>query len=128
MYRKKVFPMLAAVMMIATVLGTSAKADPITSGQKHVYGQATQAATEDVSNNPYLASLTKRLNETYDTTKFKKNPPYKLALASQGPTNSWATLFDAHARWEVSKLGKGVVSDLLYADANGSADKQVPEV
>ena len=60
----------------------------------------------DVSNNPYLASLTRRLNETYDTSKFKKNPPYKLALASQGPTNSWATLFDAHARWEVSKLGK----------------------
>jgi ribose transport system substrate-binding protein len=128
MYRKKVFPMLAAVMMMATVLGSSAKADPITSGRKQVYGQATQAATEDVSNNPYLASLTRRLNETYDTSKFKKNPPYKLALAAQGPTNSWATLFDAHARWEVDKLGKSVVSELLYADANGSADKQVPEV
>jgi len=128
MYKKKLFPMLAAIAMMATVVGTSAKADSITSGRKQVYGQATQAATEDVSNNPYLASLTRRLNESYDTTKFKKNPPYKLALASQGPTNSWATLFDAHARWEVDKLGKDVVSELLYADANGSADKQVPEV
>src|SRR5258707_8774708 len=84
------------------------------------------AATQ--ASNPYLDSLNRRLNQTYDTSKFKKDGPYKLALASQGPTNSWATLFDAHARYEVSQLGKDVVSELLYADANGSADKQVPQV
>ena len=63
-----------------------------------------------------------------DTSAFKKDGPYKIALAAQGPTNSWAALFDEHARYHVDELGKSVVSDLLYADANGSADKQVPEV
>jgi ribose transport system substrate-binding protein len=86
------------------------------------------AATNDLSNNPYLVGVNARKNQTYDTTKFKKDPPYTIALASQGPTNSWPTLLDAHARWEVAKLGPSVVKTLLYADANGSADKQVPQV
>src|SRR5260221_4225708 len=120
MLGRKLIPLMVAVLLVAMAIARAAQASKP--------AQATMAATMDVSNNPYLASLTRRLNETYDTSKFKKNPPYKLALASQGPTNSWATLFDAHARWEVSKLGKDVVSELLYADANGSADKQVPEV
>ena len=55
-------------------------------------------------------------------------PPYRIALASQGPTNSWAALFDEHARWRVEELGEDVVAELLYADANGSADVQVPQV
>jgi ribose transport system substrate-binding protein len=90
--------------------------------------QATMTATDELSSNPYLVGVNKRKAETYDTTKFKKDPPYTIALAAQGPTNSWATLFDAHARWEVAKVGPTVVKNLLYADANGSADKQVPEV
>jgi len=49
-------------------------------------------------------------------------------LAAQGPTNSWAALFDEHARAHVDELGKSVISELLYADANGSADKQVPQM
>src|SRR5256885_15290154 len=121
---RKLIPLMVAVLLMAMAIAPAAQA----SKPAQATMAATMAGTMDVSNNPYLASLTRRLNETYDTSKFKKNPPYKLALASQGPTNSWATLFDAHARWEVSKLGKDVVSDLLYADANGSADKQVPQV
>ena len=70
----------------------------------------------------------RRKDETYDTSKFKKDGPYRIALAAQGPTNSWATLFDEHARAHVEELGKDVVSELLYADANGSADTQVPQV
>jgi ribose transport system substrate-binding protein len=87
-----------------------------------------QEATPEMTDNPYLASVTKRKAEMYDTSKFKKAGPYRIALAAQGPTNSWATLFDEHARAHVEKLGKEVVSELLYADANGSADKQVPQV
>ena len=64
----------------------------------------------------------------YDTTPFKKDRPYRIALAAQGPTNSWATLFDEHARAHVEELGPDVVAELLYADANGSADIQVPQV
>ncbi|MEZ4870147.1 MAG: substrate-binding domain-containing protein [Caldilineaceae bacterium] len=85
------------------------------------------AATTD-SGNPYLDSLNKRLGETYDTTPFKKDGPYRIALAAQGPTNSWATLFDEHARAYVAEKGTDVISELLYADANGSADIQVPQV
>src|SRR5262249_15089946 len=125
---KRLLALLAIVVVMAGMVGTSAQAHNTQGGSRAYLQQATQAATGEAADNPYLASLLKREQETYDTSKFKKSPPYKLALASQGPTNSWATLFDAHARWEVSKLGKDVVSELLYADANGSADKQVPQV
>jgi ribose transport system substrate-binding protein len=122
--------LILALALVATLMaGMSASAHSITPGGAPKFQQAgTQAATAAASDNPYLVGIQKRANQTYDTTKFKKNPPYKIALASQGPTNSWATLFDAHARYEVDRLGKDVISELLYADANGSADKQVPQV
>ena len=83
---------------------------------------------EEIANSPYLQSLLQRKGEMYDTSEFAKDPPYRIALASQGPTNSWAALFDEHARWRVEELGEDVVEELLYADANGSADVQVPQV
>jgi ribose transport system substrate-binding protein len=83
---------------------------------------------EELANNPYLESVVRRGAEMYDTSEFAKDPPYRIALAAQGPTNSWAALFDEHARWYVEELGTDVVSELLYADANGSADVQVPQV
>jgi len=121
---RKIVPLFLTVVMLAALAATSVQAQPSSKAK----AQATAAGTMQASDNPYLASLNKRLGQTYDTAKFKKNGPYKIALASQGPTNSWATLFDAHARWRVAQLGKDVVSELLYADANGSADKQVPQV
>ncbi len=83
---------------------------------------------EQLADNTYLQSVVRRLTEEYDTSAFKKDGPYRIALAAQGPTNSWAALFDEHARWYVDQLGTDVVSELLYADANGSADVQVPQV
>ncbi len=77
---------------------------------------------------PYLKSVVTREATLADTSKFKKKGPYKIALAAQGPTNSWAALFDQEARYHVDQLGKDKVSELLYASADGSADKQVPEV
>jgi ribose transport system substrate-binding protein len=91
--------------------------------------EATSEYTQaELDANPYLQSVVTREGTMADTSAFKKDGPYKIALAAQGPTNSWAALFDEHARYHVDELGKDVVSDLLYADANGSADKQVPEV
>jgi len=78
--------------------------------------------------NEYVDSVNRRKGETYDTAAFKKDGPYVIALAAQGPTNSWATLFDEHARAYVEELGADVVSELLYADANGNADIQVPQI
>jgi len=86
------------------------------------------AAEPAAGENPYLESVARRKAEMYDTTPLKKDPPYRIALAAQGPTNSWATLFDEHARNRVAELGPEVVEELLYADANGSADIQVPQV
>ena len=77
---------------------------------------------------PYLKSVVTREGTMAGTSKFKKQGPYKIALAAQGPTNSWAALFDQEARYHVDQLGKDKVSELLYASADGSADKQVPEV
>lgn len=110
----------AAATEAATAAATEAAAS----------GEATAAATEAAAagGNAYLDSVTRRKAETYDTSKFKKDGPYRIALAAQGPTNSWAALFDEHARAHVAELGKGVVSELLYADANGSADTQVPQI
>lgn len=104
---KKFFPMLLVVLLaiLMAVVGVSAQDE-----------------------NPYLDSVTRRQEEMYDTTPFITEAPYRIALAAQGPTNSWAALFDEHARAYVEELGPEVVEELLYADANGSADIQVPQV
>jgi ribose transport system substrate-binding protein len=90
---------------------------------------AAQKYTQaELDASPYLKSVVSREGTMADTSKFKKHGPYKIALAAQGPTNSWAALFDQEARYHVDQLGKDKVSELLYASADGSADKQVPEV
>ncbi len=66
--------------------------------------------------------------EMVDTTQYKKDPPWVIAHASQGPTNSWALLYDAHFEWAVNEKYKGLFKKMLYADANGNADKQVNDV
>ena len=113
------------------MLGACARRQPGAGGPEQPRpprSRAEAAEAPAATENPYLDSVMRRKGETYDTTPFKKDGPYRIALAAQGPTNSWATLFDEHARDHVAKLGKDVVSELLYADANGSADKQVPQV
>ena len=82
----------------------------------------------EISNSPYLQSVLKRKGENYDATEFRKDGPYRIALAAQGTSNSWSDLFDEHANWYAEQLGSSVVGELLYADAQASADKQVPQV
>jgi len=89
---------------------------------------AAKYTQAELDASPYLKSVVTREGAMADTSKFKKNGPYKIALAAQGPTNSWAALFDQEARYHVDQLGKDKVSELLYASADGSADKQVPQV
>src|SRR6187549_3610085 len=62
-----------------------------------------------------------------DTAKYKKEPQngsYRIALAAQGPTNSWAAeneaAFKAQAKAKKAKV--------LYASANGDATKQVDNI
>lgn len=58
------------------------------------------------------------------TAKFKKSGPYRIAFASQGPTNSWAVSSDAYVRYVA---GQDNVK-LLYASANGQAATQVSNI
>lgn len=83
---------------------------------------------EQIAASPYLQSLLSRLDEVYDTSEFAKEGPYRIAFAAQGTSNAWSALMDAHAYWYVEELGEDVVSELLYGDAQASADIQVPQV
>jgi ribose transport system substrate-binding protein len=83
---------------------------------------------EEIDASPYLQSVLARQETMYDTSAFKKDGPYRIALAAQGTSNSWSALFDEHARWYAEELGTDVISELLYADAQASADVQVPQV
>ena len=95
---------------------------------------AFQVSAEDsfteaeIQASPYLQSVLKRKGENYDTSEFRKDGPYRIALAAQGTSNSWSALFDEHANWYAEQLGSSVIEELLYADAQASADKQVPQV
>lgn len=61
----------------------------------------------------------------YDCTPFKKDPPWKIANLSQGPTNSWALMLDGHTEYAVQEKYKGLFSDYFYADGQGNAAVQV---
>lgn len=76
----------------------------------------------------YTENVERRMAETFDTSEFAKDPPYRIALAAQGPTNSWALLFDEHVEQRIAELGEDVVSELLYADSQANADTQIPQV
>lgn len=89
---------------------------------------AFEFTDEQIEASPYLQSVLSRLDETYDTSDFAKDGPYRIALAAQGTSNAWSALFDAHANWYVEHLGEDVVAELLYGDAQASADIQVPQV
>jgi ribose transport system substrate-binding protein len=83
---------------------------------------------EQIEASPYLQSVLARQEELFDTSEYAKEGPYRIALAAQGTSNSWSALFDEHARWYTEELGPDVIGELLYADAQASADVQVPQV
>ena len=83
---------------------------------------------EEIEASPDLQSVLARQETMFDTSEYAKEGPYRIALAAQGTSNSWSALFDEHARWYAEELGPDVVGELLYADAQASADVQVPQV
>ena len=119
---KKTAALSILMLILSGALVRAEDAAPRPAAKRQKYTQAELDAS------PYLKSVVTREGTMADTSKFKKKGPYKIALAAQGPTNSWAALFDQEARYHVDQLGKDKVSELLYASADGSADKQVPEV
>jgi ribose transport system substrate-binding protein len=62
-----------------------------------------------------------------DTSKYKKEPQggkYRVALAAQGPTNSWALENEEAFKYHAKERNV----DVLYASANGDATKQVDNI
>ena len=119
MFRKSVYTLLILCLLMSAPLAS--------------FGQDEDAAgfeitQEMIDASPYLQSVLSRLDEVYDTSEFAKDPPYRIAFAAQGTSNAWSALMDAHAYWYVEHLGEDVVSELLYGDAQASADIQVPQV
>jgi len=59
-----------------------------------------------------------------DTSGFKKDGPYRIGFASQGPTNSWATVYDEALKARAAELNV----ELVYVSADGKEDKQVNDL
>ena len=119
MFRKLVYTLL----ILSLLLGTS-----IVSLGEDEEMAGFEITQEMIDASPYLQSVMSRLDEVYDTSEFAKDPPYRIALAAQGTSNAWSALFDAHAYWYRDELGEEVIAELLYGDAQASADVQVPQV
>ncbi len=119
MFRKLFYTLL----ILSLLLGTS-----IVSLGEDEEMAGFEITQEMIDASPYLQSVMSRLDEVYDTSEFAKDPPYRIALAAQGTSNAWSALFDAHAYWYRDELGEEVIAELLYGDAQASADVQVPQV
>lgn len=59
-----------------------------------------------------------------DTAQYAKDGPYTIGFASQGPTNSWATIYDETMKAHADEIGV----TLEYAGADGKEDKQVNDI
>lgn len=62
-----------------------------------------------------------------DTSEYKKDEPeggYKIALAAQGPTNSWALENEEAFKYAAEQAG----AQVLYASADGDPTKQIDNI
>lgn len=117
------------ILRMTLILALLLTASTLSFGQDDESGGLDfEFSEEQIEASPYLQSVLSRLDEVYDTSDFAKEGPYRIAFAAQGTSNAWSALMDAHAYWYVEELGEDVVSELLYGDAQASADIQVPQV
>jgi ribose transport system substrate-binding protein len=73
--------------------------------------------------NPGLEATDLGITEV-DTSEYQQEGPYTIGFASQGPTNSWATIYDETLKAHAEELGV----ELAYAGADGREDKQVNDI
>lgn len=59
-----------------------------------------------------------------DTAQYAKEGPFTIGFASQGPTNSWAVIYDETLKARAAELGVTIE----YAGADGKEDKQVNDI
>ncbi len=126
----------AAVLLLALAACSSEKESTTTgstggedcaqsSGAQEKYRQSWQTGAEQLGLEGIEAPDIELCD--VDTAKFKKEEPeggYRVALAAQGPTNSWALENEEAFKYHAEQ--KGV--EVLYASANGDANKQVDNI
>jgi branched-chain amino acid transport system substrate-binding protein len=92
------------------------------------------AATEAPANDPALASdysqaLLKDAQTPVDTSMYKKDGPYTIAVAQQDPSNGWGNTYnvtiDAYGK---ELLADGVLAKPLLVSATNDANQQISDV
>lgn len=121
---------LVAAFLVAACGGSddSAESDEESAGSQSTEGNSlTDAWANDWAiaglENPGI-SVSDWVIAPVDTSVFKKDGPYKIGFASQGPTNSWATVYDEALKARAAELGV----ELVYVSADGAEDKQVNDL
>ncbi len=64
--------------------------------------------------------------EMVDTTKYKKDGPYKIGFSNISVVNSWRVQMVEELKYEASLHPE--ISDLYITDAGGSVDKQIADI
>lgn len=64
--------------------------------------------------------------EMVDTSRFKKEPPYKIGVSAGYLSNSWVVFARQHILWEASKHPE--VSEVIITDAAFNPAKQVSDI
>jgi len=128
--RKLLALMFAASFAVAACGGSSDSSD---SGDASdgAAGSEGNSLTESWANDLEVAGLENPgiavsdwAISSVDTSGFKKDGPYKIGFASQGPTNSWATVYDEALKARAAELNV----ELVYVSADGKEDKQVNDL
>jgi ribose transport system substrate-binding protein len=122
---------VASAVALAFVAGSSENADATTvpDGTDGESSETSlQAAWADDwaqlgLENPGLEATDLGITEV-DTSEYQKDGPFTIGFASQGPTNSWATIYDETLRARAAELDV----ELAYAGADGREDKQVNDI
>lgn len=69
---------------------------------------------------------TAKAAEAVDTSKFKKDGPYKIGVSAGYLSNSWVVFALQHVRWEASKHPE--ITDVIVTDAAFNPAKQVADI
>jgi ribose transport system substrate-binding protein len=116
-----------ALWTIALVIALASSAVACAPSEESDDGAAAPDTTTGTGGAPQLdddfsMQHAKWANETVDTAKFKKDPPYDVATIVQGPTNGWGTIFDTVMKYELERSGQ--VKSTLYVPWNFTTESQ----
>ena len=75
--------LLCGILVLSLLLGVAAVAVGQDDGMMEF-----EFTEEQIAASPYLQSVLSRLDETYDTSEFAKEGPYRIAFAAQGTSNA----------------------------------------